>query len=60
MGLLLFKEDWSKEDQSNPNKKGKLKSNRLGLKCYNYNKIGYITKNYRALKKETEKANPII
>ena len=56
----MSKEDRFKEDQSNPNKKGKLKSDRLGPKYYNYNKIGYITKNYYVLKKETEKANPII
>ena len=57
MGPLLSKEDWSKEDQSNPNKEKKPKSDRLGLKCYNCNKIGYIAKNCCALKKETEKAN---
>ena len=56
----MFKEDWSKKDQSNFNKEGKLKSNRPGLKYYNYNKISYITKNCYVLKKEMEKANPII
>ena len=56
----MSKEDQFKEDQSNPNKEEKLKSDRLGLKCYNYNKIGHITNNYCVLKKETKKANLII
>ena len=44
----------------NLDKEGKRKSKRLRLKCYNYNKLSYITKYYRGLKKETEKAAPII
>ena len=57
---MLSKEDWFKEDQSNFNKKKKLKSDRPELKYYNCNKIGYIAKNYCVLKKEMEKANPMI
>ena len=48
------------EKRLNFNKEGKLKSNKLKLKSYNCNKLGHIIKYYCELKKETEKANPIL